>query len=362
MALLPPAGRIPSSPSRIGARHIFAALALAAVLAVPASLAAKPDFKPIEPQAIAVDARPVSFDREHPEQRRFGALTWLGGVQLMSTSRRFGGWSGLALDADGKRLIAVSDAGLWLTGAFDYNGSRIAGLRNARIGSLIGPDGKALAGIKETDAEAVTPAALGPLGASAYVAFERHHRVGLFPVAADGLGRAKKYIALPKGVLAAKSNSGLEGLAVIQAGPLKGTLVAFTESLTGRDGNHRGWLIGGRSPGAIALKRLDGYSITDLAGLPDGGLLVLERYFTWTTGVRMRIRRIAARDIRPGALLEGEVLIEAGPALTIDNMEAIATHRGPRGETVITLLSDDNYSPLQRTLLLQFRLDDAAEQ
>lgn len=340
------------------AEPFLAALALAAALVIPASLAAKPDFTPIEPQAIEVEARAVPFDREHPDQRRFGALTWLGGVQLMSQSRRFGGWSGLALDADGRRLVAVSDAGLWLTGTLDYDGSRIAGLGSARIGSLVGPDGKPLAGIKETDAEALTPAAPGPLGASVYVAFERHHRVGLFPVEADGLGPAKRYIALPKDVRAAKSNSGLEGLAVIQAGPLKGTLVAFTESLTDRAGNHRGWLIGGRSPGAITLKRLDDFSVTDLAGLPDGGLLVLERHFTWATGVRMRIRRIAARDIRPGAQLEGEVLIEAGPALQIDNMEAIATHRGPRGETVITLLSDDNYSPLQRTLLLQFRLDE----
>ncbi len=38
----------------------------------------------------------------------------------------------------------------------------------------------------------------------------------------------------------------------------------------------------------------------------------------------------------------------------IDNMEGIATHRGPEGETIVTLCSDNNFSFLQRTLLLQF--------
>jgi hypothetical protein len=37
-------------------------------------------------------------------------------------------------------------------------------------------------------------------------------------------------------------------------------------------------------------------------------------------------------------------------------MEGIAVHRSPSGETIITLVSDDNFSSLQRTLMLQFAL------
>jgi hypothetical protein len=37
-------------------------------------------------------------------------------------------------------------------------------------------------------------------------------------------------------------------------------------------------------------------------------------------------------------------------------MEGMALHRNANGETIITLVSDDNFSPLQRTLLLQFAL------
>jgi hypothetical protein len=55
-------------------------------------------------------------------------------------------------------------------------------------------------------------------------------------------------------------------------------------------------------------------------------------------------------------VIEGEVLLEATDALNIDNMEAIAVHRRASGETVITIMSDDNFSPLQRTLIMQFAL------
>ena len=37
-------------------------------------------------------------------------------------------------------------------------------------------------------------------------------------------------------------------------------------------------------------------------------------------------------------------------------MEGIAAHRAASGETILTLISDDNFSPLQRTLLMQFAL------
>ena len=41
--------------------------------------------------------------------------------------------------------------------------------------------------------------------------------------------------------------------------------------------------------------------------------------------------------------------------LTIDNMEGLAI-RKEEGRTFIYLVSDDNFSPLQRTLLLKFEL------
>jgi hypothetical protein len=39
-------------------------------------------------------------------------------------------------------------------------------------------------------------------------------------------------------------------------------------------------------------------------------------------------------------------------------MEAIAAYRAPSGETVLTLMSDDNFSAIQRTLIMQFTLPE----
>jgi hypothetical protein len=50
------------------------------------------------------------------------------------------------------------------------------------------------------------------------------------------------------------------------------------------------------------------------------------------------------------------VLIEADLAYQIDNMEGIAVHRNAANETILTLVSDDNFSVIQRNLLLQFAL------
>jgi hypothetical protein len=37
-------------------------------------------------------------------------------------------------------------------------------------------------------------------------------------------------------------------------------------------------------------------------------------------------------------------------------MEGLSVHRDAHGETVLTLISDDNFSSIQRTILLQFTL------
>ena len=56
------------------------------------------------------------------------------------------------------------------------------------------------------------------------------------------------------------------------------------------------------------------------------------------------------------SLVEGSVLFEAGNNFEIDNMEGLAVHRNAAGETILTLVSDDNFSLLQRTILLRFAL------
>ena len=194
---------------------------------------------------------------------------------------------------------------------------------------------------------------------TAFVSFERRHRIVRYPFTADKFGPPTGTVPLPPAAKRMDANRGIEAITVIRSGRLKGTLVAFSERLTDKNGNLTGWLIGGPMPGTITLKRLAGFDITDTAALPDGGIVILERRFSYSEGIQMRIRRVAASELKPGALIQGEVLLEATDSLNIDNMEAIGVHRRASGETIITLMSDDNFSPLQRTLIMQFTLPDA---
>jgi len=92
--------------------------------------------------------------------------------------------------------------------------------------------------------------------------------------------------------------------------------------------------------------------------LPSGELLVLERKFSLIEGVGIRIRSIPLATLAPGAVVDGPAIFEADLGDEIDNMEGIDSHVTPAGETVLTLISDDNFSMIERTLLLQFTLVD----
>ena len=127
-----------------------------------------------------------------------------------------------------------------------------------------------------------------------------------------------------------RANQGIEALAVLQAGPLQGLGRGVRRALDARQRlSHRLDLDTAASRSAFQLQDIDGFNITDAAGLPDGGLLVLERYFRWTEGVKMRIRRIrrqrdrAGRANRPGARCS-----RRDSSYEIDNMEGLAVHRG----------------------------------
>ena len=121
-----------------------------------------------------------------------------------------------------------------------------------------------------------------------------------------------------------------------------------------------GFLIGGRDTqgagGAFSLKRTDDFDVSDCAATPDGNLLVLERRFSWTRGLAVRIRSVPLAAIKSGALVDGRELMFADMGSQIDNMEGLSVHRDSSGALVLTLISDDNFSVLQRTLLLQFTL------
>jgi hypothetical protein len=327
-------------------------LALALIPAAAQQPRPAADIQRIEIRSQAISA----FDPREPARTRFGALVFRGGLVLESSHRDFGGISGLRVEADGERFLSVTDKGHWLRGRIVYRGAAPIAVADAEIAPVLGPDGRPLKNRGWYDAEA-----LALQDGIAYVGIERVNQIARFDIAREGLRARGRPLSVPPGVKLLPHNQGVECLEVAPKGsPLAGTLIAISERGLDTQGNIMGFLIGGRDlqgGGVFSLKRNDDFDVSDCAATPDGRLLVLERRFSWTRGLAIRIRSVPLSAITPGALVDGRELIFADMGAQIDNMEGLAVHRDGAGALVLTLISDDNFSVLQRTLLLQFTLD-----
>lgn len=328
---------------------------------MPLSSAARADPKPqvdaLAIEAIGIAATPIaSFHRAGGSELAGGKLVWRGGLVLSSAHKNFGGWSGLVVEPDGKRFLAISDAGSWMSGDIVYKNKVPIEIANARIGPLLARDGAALARDRDRDAEGLALESGSLEHASILVSFERNSRIARYDFSMRaGVSPVKSYLALPEGAKALRHNSGLEAMSILKTGALKGSLIAFSERMKDGAKNHIGWIWKEGAVRQVLLADQGGYDISDIAALDDGGAVVLERRFRWTEGLYIRLRRISEAELNSRAAITGETLLEADLGDEIDNMEGIAVSRGAEGETVLTLISDDNFNHvLQRTVLLQF--------
>lgn len=309
------------------------------------------------PVGIEVNARTIpNFEPRDRSRTRFGSLDYRGGLVLTSPHRGFGGLSALRfLDTRGERFVAISDQGTWFTGAIRYAGGKPVGLDDVEAAPVLNAEGRPITEKRYWyDTES-----LARDGSLVYVGLERVNQIMRFDFAKGGTRAPGEVLPTPSALRKLPSNKGLEALVFVprdKGQPLAGTLIAFSERGLDADGNLVAFLIGGPTPGSFSVRRTEKFDISDAVLLPSGELLILERKFSWFTGVDIRIRAIPLTSIAPGALVDGPALFRADLGQEIDNMEGIDVHVTPAGETVLTLVSDDNFSLLQRTLLLQFTL------
>lgn len=325
-------------------------------VSLPASGQALLPSLPETVQPISVSAKALRhFKISAPGQRRFGKLEFRGGLVLESKAATFGGWSGLAIDRDGRKFLAVSDAGFWMSGRIDYAGKAPAGIAEAKVGAIRALRGRVITSKRDLDAESVAFLDGRLEHGTLLVSFERNHRVGLFPVKNSEISAPARYLPRSSDMRRMQRNKGFEAVATVNGGRFKGSIIAIAERYPGDEKRHRGWMWVKGKPEPFELSNIGAFDITDAVTAEDGTLYVLERRFRWIEGVKMRIRRFAAESVQPGAMLEGEVLIEADMSFEIDNMEGLTLHKGSDGETILTLISDNNFNGfLQRNLLLQF--------
>lgn len=331
-------------------------VAVSTLLASPGS--AQPAIKP-HPKDIKVTARPLaSFLIGASDKVLFGDLEWLGGMELISANRHFGSLSGVSVDEDGKTMLAVTDNGFWVRGTIDSdaNGAPTA-LSNVRIAPMLDDRGRVLNLKASADAESVERTMVA--GKPVYlVAFERNHRVRVYDRAPDVFPGKPRAFPTPRAIRNLRGNKGLESIAVgLPDTASAGWTIMIAERARKTGGDIPAWV---SRPGggyrAFHIRTLEEFDITDAAFLPDGDLLLLERRFSYSGGIFMRLRRIAGQDVRTRKRASGRIVMVADFTHQIDNMEGLALHRTPTGDVILTIVSDDNRSILQRNLLLRFRL------
>ncbi|HEY7229620.1 MAG TPA: esterase-like activity of phytase family protein [Pseudolabrys sp.] len=320
---------------------VAGSLALANVLRYPAA-----------PTRIEVTATPItSFDNRDPTRTRFGDLEFRGGLELSSRHPAFGGISSLHVEPDGNRFIAATDRGSWVRGRIIYRDGRPVGIADAEVAPIFDADGRPLAAHGWYDVESLTER-----DGNLYIGIERAEQIVRFDYRRDGLRARGQPIDVPADFKTFTYNKSLECLAAPRQGTLAGGLIVVTEHSLDSAGNLRSFVLGPDRMTRFSIKRSDDFDASDCTLLSQDELLLLERRYSPARGIAVRIRRVPLAGIKEGALVDGRSMFEADLAYQIDNMEGIGVHRNSTGETIVTLVSDDNFSIIQRNLLLQFSI------
>jgi hypothetical protein len=325
-------------------------------LIVAGLLTACVTFQPTEAGPIAVNSAPIPLYPNNPGDQRAGALTYRGGLLLTSNERTFGGLSDLAVNADGSEMLAISDGGSWLRAKLTYDqAGNLAGMKSVEMAPMLNRGGRPVQG-GARDAEGLTLERPNDLHGPVIVSFERRVRVLRYDLS-KGFSALPEPVPIGDWVQPLSTNSQLEAVTLFKPD----TLLVFGESRIGTE-DIRAALEAYPGNGQPQTRRLsvvphDPFSVTGAANAPDGGLFILERRYSFIGGVGIELRHVPGSEVHEGARLDGTALVNLSyQDANIDNMEGLAVRRGPKGETLLYMISDNNFSPLQRTLLLMFEL------
>ena len=291
-----------------------------------------------------VHAARVPLDPRDPGRRRLGRLTFMGGVQLTSPNPAFGGFSSLTVQGD--RFTLLSDGGNIVTFRLGSDG-RVHDPRFAELGSGPGTGWQK----QDRDSESL---AIDPRTGTAWVGFERYNAIYRFDHGLTERGQGMRPAAMKRWT----RNGGPESLVRRR----DGSFIAIQEEAR-HGADTRDLLIWRGDPVAtptpamrVRYRPPSGCDPSDATELPGGGLLILSRCWSFPLRFKAVLDIVERSALRPGAVVRGERIATIAEPLTSDNFEGVAATT-ERGCTILWLVSDDNLTSLERTLLLKFRLD-----
>ncbi|MEP0393052.1 MAG: esterase-like activity of phytase family protein [Erythrobacter sp.] len=287
----------------------------------------------------------VPLSEDDPSLDRVGDLKYLGGLDIPRIGQNIGGLSGLRWDAESGRLLAITDdaRSVWIT--LDEQGERLTSVADVESGPLLGLKGETLTGKEQGDSESLARKGDGPW----IVGFERDHRIWVYD---QGLAEVPtRHPLKPTEVLGElEDNRGLEAMAAGSEGQL-----ACAERIARPD--RANCVLYNDDDDTFSdfpvtppqeLTEL-GATPTDADALSDGTFLILFRSYSPAAGNTAAIVAYAP----DGSSREIATFL---PPLTLDNFEGLAV-REEDNRTFIYIVSDDNFSGSQRTLLMKFELD-----
>ncbi len=289
------------------------------------------------------------FDRLQPDRDIFGKLQFIGGLELTSPDNEaFGGLSGFSWQS-ADRFVAISDEGRYVSARLMLSGGRPIGIDQARMNKLP-PVAKDKRYFKR-DSEG-----LDIVGNRIWVSYEGSDRLAIYHPNSSGKLSLGKTLFPGKAI--ARLNKGNKGFESIAVGPdgsaHAGSVVILSENVTKK--TVRGWILKQGVYHAFTMPQVDNLRPTDAAFLANGDLVIVERSFSFLGGLKIQLRRILAKNLLPGTISNIETLFRGDLRYELDNIEGLAVQSMPDGSSILTLISDDNFNSLQRTLLLQFSL------
>ena len=298
----------------------------------------------VQDQQITISSAPIKLDTSYPSRHRIGALRFLGGWHLTSDARSFGGLS--ALDVNGNRVTALGDGGTVVR----FRLGRFGTASDASIIRL--PDGCGKVERKtDNDTEAL---AHNGTRTAWWVSYES--RNAMCRTSADfTVGES---VAKPDAIAAWPRKSGPESMTRLS----DGRFLVIAEDAR-YYGDIRPIVIFDRDPtdpAAVATtlgyRAPAGFKPTDVAQLPDGRLLVLNRRFALTSLFSAQLVLLPPLAERPRGVLQGSTIAQLQSPVIADNFEGLSVSV-ENGKPIIWMISDNNFMRWQRTLLLKFALD-----
>lgn len=307
---------------------------------------------------ITVTSAQVSRFRGVELDQAIDRLIFRGGLTLQSQEDMFGGLSSVTVTGAEQRVAFITDRGQFVSGQLAYDeADRLLSFIGVRTDAMLNSKGEVLPRQYARDAEGMDTIWRDGQPVAVRVGFEHLTRVADFAITDGRPGGTAREVAIPQWLTDLRTNESLESVCVAPpASPVAGSTLLIAEGALDADGNHRAEMLGVNDRGPLAYANSPLVNPTDCAFLPNGDLLVLERGVALFSFV-MQLRRVPAEQVRPGALMSGELLLSAEGG-EIDNMESLMVHTTPSGEVRILMGSDNNFNDWQRTLLLEFALPE----